>query len=86
MLGPVNIFESFNEAVGKIGDFEKPTRHFFLYYFAFTTLAYAVHHLLIGKHCFARIAPVGARGFFIDKVMLKELREQPLRPLVIFRR
>ncbi|EKE15868.1 MAG: hypothetical protein ACD_11C00098G0003 [uncultured bacterium] len=85
MLRPIDFIQIINKFFGKIGDFEKPTRHFFEFDIGSATLAFAFHYLLVGNYRLARSAPVRLGCFFIHQSVFEKFPENPLRPFVITR-
>ena len=86
LFGPVQLVYSFKQLFRVIGYAEEPLSHFFSYYFAAATFAFAVNHLFVCDDGVAGRTPVDGRQLLISQSVLVKLNKQPLRPLVIFGR
>ena len=75
--------EVVNEALGIGGDTKHPLALFAADDFAAAAFADAADHFFVGKHAFAGGTPVDRHFGLIGKAVLKELDEDPLRPLVV---
>ena len=82
-LDEVQIVQVVDEAVGILGDAEHPLALFLTDHLAAAALAHTLHHFLIGQDALAAGAPVHGHGGLVCQVVLKELEEYPLGPLVV---
>ena len=74
-----------DEALCVSGDFQHPLGFDLVNNFTAAALTDAVDNLFVCQNAFAGGAPVDGHLFFVGQTVLKELEENPLRPLVVFR-
>ena len=67
------------------GDLQHPLGFDLVNNFTAAALTDAVDNLFVCQNAFAGGAPVDGHLFFVGQTVLKELEENPLRPLVVFR-
>jgi hypothetical protein len=65
------------------GDAQHPLVFNAPHHFATATFAYAINYFFIGQAAFAAGAPVDGHFSLVCKAMLVQLKENPLRPLVV---
>ena len=82
-LDIVQIVQIVDQALGILGDAQHPLALFLLHHLAAAALAHAVDDLLVGQHHLAAGAPVDGHGGLIGHVVLEQLQEDPLGPLVV---
>ena len=82
-LGPVELFQVGQQAVGVSRYAEEPLRHRLLLDRRIAAPAAAVLDLLVGQAGFAGGAPVDGRGGPIGQPLAMEQQEDPLGPLVV---
>ena len=68
---------------GIVGDADKPLLQVFANHRRIAAPADAVHHLFIGQHRMARVAPVHFGLFLIGQTFLHQAGKQPLLPAII---
>ncbi len=83
-IGPVELFQVGQQAVGVRRDAEEPLRHRFLFHYGIAAPAAVVPDLLVGQAGLAGRAPVDGRGGPVGQPMAVEKQKYPLGPLVIF--
>ena len=79
----IHIVQIFYKAVGIRGDLQHPLALLFSDDLGTAALAHAVYNFLVCKHAFAGGAPVYRHFLFVGKAALKELKEDPLGPLIV---
>ena len=83
LFGPIELVDAIEQFVGVSGDFEKPLIEVFVGDLASASLANSALCLFVGKHGVAGRTPVYGSFFAICKSLFVELKEHPLRPLVV---
>ena len=79
----VHIVQIVDQALGVLRDAEHPLALFLLHDGAAAALAHALDDLFVGEDALAAGAPVDGHGGLIGHVVLEELEEDPLRPLIV---
>ena len=84
-LDVVDVVEIVDEAVGILRDAQHPLALFLADNGCAAALAHALDDLFVGQNALAARAPVDGHRRFVGKVVLEQLEEDPLRPLIILR-
>ena len=71
--------------MSKVTDLEKPLFKITLFDLCITSFTKIINHLFICQYCCAGRAPVYSGFLLICQVALKQFKEYPLRPFIIFR-
>ncbi len=79
----VEFVQIVQQLLGVGGDLHEVLRDLLALDHGVATPAAAIDHLLVGEYGLIVRAPVHGGGLFVDQSLLKQLREQPLFPLVI---
>src|SRR6185369_925748 len=85
LLAPWQRIEAREKPLGVVSDLEEPLREPLLLDFGSAALASSIDNLLIRKHGLILRAPFHRSFAVLGEIVLEELREEPLRPLVVAR-
>ena len=83
LFGPIEFVDAIEKFIGVRGDFEKPLIEILVSDLTAASFAHATLRLFVGKNGVAGRTPVDGCFLAIGKTVLVELKEHPLRPLVV---
>ena len=83
LFGPVEFVYAIEQFIGVRGDFEEPLIEVLVRYLTSASFANAALRLLVGKHGVAGRTPVYGCFLAVGESFFVELKEHPLRPLVV---
>ena len=83
LFGPIEFVDIVKQFVCVRGDFEKPLIEVFVSHLTSASFADTALRLFVCKHGIAGRTPIDGRFLAVCKPLLVELKEHPLRPLVV---